>query len=243
MGDDMPEIGDSDPVPEMTDRDIQTLSQFVLDRDHRAESGSANACHALLAITPGVDPVLAAADGNATQIPDDGWLINADVAPGGSGVVKIYRYASGGFAVSSVSDNRDEYDEVRVHFDLSGYTQWSIGYEDPGYPAKDTDPCERMSPTTYLGVRFDNTDVSALSNGGRTFAPSSLRGGGGMFFSMDWWSYDKESRRNHAHVNRTVGSVEEVHEVMANIAAGMGLGDDDALAVLAAVDDKIAAAA
>lgn len=241
MGDDMPEIGDSDPVSKLTDREIQTLSQFVLDRDHRAIS-SVDECHAQLASAPGVDPVLAAADGFTSEIPDSGWLIKANVAPGGSGVIETYRYASGGIEFRDVSDHRDKYESVRAYYELNDYKSWHMGYEDPDYPAKETDPCERMSPTTYLGARFDDTAISALVNGGRLFEPPPMTGGSGLFLTMDWWSRGNEKRSNHAHVNRAVGSIEEVNEVMSHITAGMGLSDDDALTIMATVKDKIAEA-
>ena len=226
-------------------RDRDNVSRLQLRRDKRLGSSEADRqeCLEVLRDAPGVDPVMAVAEGRIGAIPDEGWLVNAHVSPAGCGVVNVYRYPPGGFETGSLTDHRDDYDEMRLFGDLKEYGKYTLAYEEPNYPHKDTDPCDRFDETAYFGSRFERLEQSVLENGGRLLCetrPMTMGSRGSLSFSMDWQTMEKEDSRSHAHVNRAVTDVDEVRDVLRHIAVGMGLGQNDAGAMIDSAEQKIA---
>ena len=226
---------------------LGAVREAIAASHHSNGSGSSSAgkreCHEMLRSAPGVDPVMAVADGRSDEIPDEGWLINAHVSPAGSGVVNIYRYPSGGFetGTSHSDDYGDGYGATKIFSCLSRFGKHTLAYEELNYPHRDTDPCDRFSETTYFGSRFEGLDDRELENGGRLLSEQRpmRMGEGSLYLPMNSWSMKSEGLRSHAHVNRAVRDLDEVSDVLSHIAAGMGLGQNDVDAVVNAAHQKI----
>jgi hypothetical protein len=180
----------------------------------------------VLKAVPGVDPVLAIADGHPDDIPQDGWIVNSHVAPGYGGVINIYRYEEGGLVPASVEDSREKYGQVRVNFDLNGYGRHTVAYENPAFPHKDVEPYARMQQSSYTGLPFSATEVIDLDNGGRILDEKDpmVVHGGGMFFSMDWEDIDRRSDLSReVDINRVTADPAQLRKILAHLSYAMGM--------------------
>ena len=188
----------------------------------------------------GVDPVLAVADGRADLIPGSGWLVKSHVSPGHGGVIKVTRYGEGGFVPETCHDSREQYSSARLYYRLKSgnYLDREIAYENPDYPGKETEPCDRTDLSTYVPMRFEDAETRPLDNGGRIIARSELWAGGNSFAPMDWQlPYDARSLVN---VNRVVSEAAEVEAIVGQIGAGMGLEPNDVQSLVAESTSKFA---
>lgn len=227
-------------------REQQTLVQHTAERqtagkvnDNEREKGIA-----ALEKVPGIDPVLAIADGKPEEIPEEGWLVTSHIAPGYGGKITVYRYGKGQIEFKPPSDSREKYGEVRVHFGIKGGYGHTLAYENPEFPNKDTEPYDRVSPTSYTGLGFDRTDIVPLSNGGRLLDEKGAMGEHGLnlFTSMDWRDFDRGSMREHSSdfpVNRVVADQEALGPVLTGLGAGMGLEAQDIEVLTGTLDSKI----
>lgn len=229
---------DSVPSPEFpSPEQIELLSQFFTETKKYQEAEGQKAWAEILTATPGVDPVLAIAEGRSEEIPAGGWVINANVVPGYGGVLKIFRYPEGSFEAESLDDDRNGYGSARLHYKLKGYGRHVIAYENPDYPTKDVEPYDRMTMESWTGLSFANTDVVPLHNGGRLLNGSHqmVLVEGQTHNSMDYKAPDKAT----ATVNRVVEGVEEAGAVLVQLGAGMGLEQNDTKTLLESVAQKV----
>ena len=224
------------PEPEEL-RKLEMLDQFFTETKAYQELEGREAWAEILAATPGTDPVLAIAEGQSEVIPTSGWLVAAKVTPGYGGVVQIIRYPEGSFEVGSLSDDREKYGSARVHYNLKGYARHVMAYENPNYPTKDVEPHNRMTPESYAGMSFANTDIVPLENGGRLLDESRqmIMVGGRMSEAMDYKPPDGKT----VTVNRAVSGIEEAGAVLVQLGAGMGLEQNDTKTLLESVAQKV----
>ena len=157
-----------------------------------------------------------------------------------------YRYGKGQLAFQPPSDNREQYGEVRVHFGIKGGDSHTIAYENPEFPNKDTEPFDRMSPTSYTGLGFDSTDIIPLSNGGRLLDEKTAIGerphGIRLSASMDWRDFNRDGMRQHSSdlpVNRVVADQEALGPILSGLGTGMGLETQDIETLIGTVGSKI----
>lgn len=231
----------------LTDEQLLLANQFFSESKNYRDVADRGAYIDLLLGTPGIDPVLAVADGHPEDIPEEGWLVASHIAPGYGGVVNIYRYSRDSFNLAgSVSDTREEYGQVRVPFELRNtYGQHIIAYENSTYPNKTTEPYERVSQASYTGLGFENTELIPLNNGGRLLDEKGRMSerGNGSWFQLDWHDWSEDRRREYSPdmvVNRVVEDPERLGEVLVYLASGMGLKDKDIVLFVSTIGQKIA---
>ncbi len=199
----------------------------------------------VLKVVPGLDPVLAIVDGRSDEVPKEGWLVHAGIAPGYGGVINVYHYLDG-LEVTSVSDDREKYHAVSVGLRLTKFGQHTIAYENPNYPNRDTEPFNRIGSASYTGLSFSDTESVGLGNGGRLLnetRPMEVRASMGSSFTIDWKDLDNSITREHApsvDVNRVVEGREQVGAVLVALGAGMGLEMSDSRELVRAVAEKTA---
>ena len=227
----------SETVEPLSPEQIEMLSQFFTETKAYQETEGREAWAEILTATPGADPVLAIAEGRSEAIPSSGWLVTAKVAPGYGGVLQVLRYPEGSFGVGSLRDDREKYGSARLHYRLNGYGRHTVAYENPNYPTKNVEPHNRMTPESYAGMSFANTDIMPLENGGRLLGQSEQMTmvGGRMSGVMDY----KPPNGEVVTVNRAVGEAEEVGAVLIQLGAGMGLELDDTKTLLESVAQKV----
>lgn len=233
-------------------REVATIWQHTNERQAANKEDSRDGREAgirALERVPGTDPVLALADGHPEDIPKSGWMVTSNVTPGYAGRIDIYRYKEGQLEFKEPSDSRERHGEVRVHFGVNGGDRHTLAYENAAFPNKDTEPYDRMSPTSYTGLSFSDTDIVPLSNGGRLLDQKAAMGtypnGINLFTSMDWRDFGRDTMREHSSdfpVNRVASSQAELSQVLGGIGQGMGLGPEDIDTMLGTVDQKISPA-
>jgi hypothetical protein len=221
--------------------EFKLLRQLVAARGVEPQGFRPNECRKLLENLPGVDPVLAAADGAVSQLPPQGWVIDAKVTPGQQGIIRVRGYTEPP-EVSGVSDSREKYGSMRAHFSLSPSGTYTIARERPGYPFRDTEPFDRTD-LTYTGLPFGSTHLIDLEDGGRILAqkrPLQI-GDGGLFFSMDWEDYRARdfSSVHSVPANRVTNDYDELKVIVAGLGAAMGLSGNDLEALLRTVTEKV----
>jgi len=227
----------------------QHEQMFGFWTEARATYGSAedkDASFEVLKSVPGIDPVLAVVDGHPEDIPQDGWVVNSHLAPGYGGVINIYRYKDGALVPGSVSDDREQYGQARVYFDLKGYGSHTVAYENPNFPQKDVEPFNRMSQASYTGLPFSATDVIELDNGGRILDEKDpmVVHGGWQSFSMDWEDVDRHPDiRREADLNRVTADPEQLRQILAHLSYAMGMTQQGLETLVGTVDRKISEAA
>lgn len=221
-----------------SDQEADRFISLWQARDAQEGGPDLDICGEILGEVAGVDPVLAVAEGRAELIPASGWLVNCYARPGWGGTIRVTRYDEGGFTPESCSGNREQHSRARLHYRLEGgsYHDREIAYENPGYPDRDIEPCERFGYGAYLPLKFEEAEVSRLENGGRIIARSKLFRGARLFAAMDWQPVDDVS--SAAPINRIAASPAEVEAIVGQIGVGMGLGPEDAQSLVTASTDK-----
>lgn len=225
-------------------KDQQTLVQHTAER-HSSEDTEASARErglSALKKIPGTDPVLAVVDNRPQDIPESGWLITSHIVPGYGGKMDIYRYEEGQLTINPpTKDNREEYGEARVHFDIDGHSSHTLAYENPNFPNKDTEPFNRMSQSSYTGLSFGATDIVPLSNGGRLLdeaAPFDKGSRRGISTSMDWRDLDSKYASEFP-INRIVSDQRDIEPILMALGDGMGLETQDIETLTATISQKI----
>lgn len=226
-----------------TDEQVEQVHRFFSESKAFRDTGDRDKYIDLLLQTPGLDPVLAVADGHPDDIPKSGWIIHANIAPGYGGVIELHKYQEGGLELKPPEkDGRSEWGQYRLHYGLTNGASHTVAYENPNYPHKNTQPYDRMSQSTYTGRSFGNTQIEMLSNGGRLLDDAEpMSYGHNLFTSMDWNDYSTPDRRKHMpdmQVNRVVAGVEEVGHILVNLGFGMGLEDVDVKQLVTVVGSK-----
>lgn len=241
--------------PQFSPAQLRQVSDFFAEgrAAHEAATDVDSNLEVLKSV-PGVDPVLAVVEGRPGDIPQDGWVVNSHIAPGYGGVINIYRYKEGSLTPSPYDgspDSREKWGEARVHFGLEGeYGSHTVIYENPLFPQKDVDPCERLSETSYAGLRLTGTDAIDLDNGGRILDekdPMVIGGRGGTFFGMDWEDIDKKlgktGKATETDINRVTADPEQFRQILAHLGYSMGMTEQGIQSLVGTVDQKVAAAA
>lgn len=197
----------------------------------------------ILKQVPGVDPVLAVCDGKEEDIPAEGWIVDSNIAPGYGGVLRIYRYNQGSLTFGELNDNREKYSEASLPYYLDGFGVHTIAYENPNFPDKDLDPCERIQQAAYTGYRFSSTNIIALENGGRLLdqAESLSMSRGRSMSKFSWKDLDNEMSQRLAPdfpICRVTDSHEKLGAILVGLGAGMGLEQTDIRTLVRTVADK-----
>jgi hypothetical protein len=165
----------------LTPEQMGQVLRFQLERHDQQKYGSERQIEDAAQI-PGKDPFEIALTGK--QLPQRGILVHAEVAKGYEGIISVYEYD--GLEVKLDDQRPKGYDQIRMHADFASTTEHQLAYQNPNDFYRNTQPYERMSPTSYMGVGFDQLEGTDLSDGGRlliTRQPHNMTGG--LFTSFD----------------------------------------------------------
>ncbi|MYB39706.1 hypothetical protein F4X86_00190 [Candidatus Saccharibacteria bacterium] len=165
--------------------------------------------------TPGVDPFEDTSAAEAADMPASGWFLDAGIRVGLCGAMQLYRYAEAAF------------EEGGRSMTLVGSEPYAIAYENPYYNFKDVEPCLREGQEHWLGLDFDELDITPLDNGGRLLDQSAPMG-----FNA------RPIRIVPGGFKRAVSSREELGAVLVNAAVGMSLEGNDIRALITTVANK-----
>ena len=175
----------------------------------------------------GMDPFSDASSAEGLEMPSAGWLLAAQILPGIRGSIEVYRYLEGSLGICRDESLRDDIEGYPV-VTLNGCGLYSVAYEDPYCRYKSTEPCDRIEWYDCLALRFADTDITPLGNGGRLLgqsAPMILEGRTRQVFSGGF--------------RRAVAGVEELGIVLMQVGAGMNLEENDIRALVTAVGQKV----
>lgn len=176
-------------TPEQMGRSLQ----FFLERHDQQKYRSERQIEDAVQI-PGKDPFEIALTGE--QLPQKGILVHAEVAKGYEGVISVYEYD--GLEVKLDDQKLKGYDQIRMHANFASTTEHQLAYQNPNDFYRNTQPYERMSPTSYMGVGFDQLEGTDFSDGGRllvTRRPHNMAGGLGTSFDRSERELTSESRQ------------------------------------------------
>lgn len=149
--------------PDLTPEQMGDASSFFLEKHDQEKYGAERPQIDGAVPILGQDPFEIAL--RSEQLPQRGLLVHAEVAKGYEGVISVYDYK--GLKVS-LNDQRPEgYDQIRMHADFGPTKELQLAYENPNYFYKHTEPYNRMSVTSYMGVGFGELDITYLSDDGR----------------------------------------------------------------------------
>jgi hypothetical protein len=183
----------------------------------------------------GIDPVLAAVNGEPELVPKDGWLIRAKVTPGYSGVIEMNRY--GTLTPLNVTDGREKWGEMRMGYTLDGCSLDTFVYENPHSPSKDFNG--HLVPS-HQEAR-DSQTIVPLENGGRILAKRGYgyHDQGQSTSSMISEIIAKEDAGGQplARVNRVTDNEDELKTILLQLGYSMGLEPKGIEAFVATVEN------
>jgi hypothetical protein len=216
----------------------KVMGEQAVDEDEAIE---------VLKNVPGIDPVIAAADGHPENIPKSGWLVKARIAPGYSGALLLVHYLETGLVVNHISDDRVKYGSASIGISLEGgkYVDHELVYEPPYFPQKDVEPHLRMSQASYAGITFEAADIIELDNGGRILddkRPIEIHPDyGDYYLSMTSKEISKGVYGSTiANINRAVEDQKDLNPILAHLGYSMGMTQQGIEALQRIIDKKIA---
>lgn len=182
---------------------------------------------------PGLDPVMMTLDERLKDIPQKGWLINADrIHPGVKGSVNIWRYTEGGFKVigGAHRDLRYGQNYAYCNFLLNKSADTKVAYENADNNRTRTDYYYNILPDNNGNqFRYNLTPPRAYPNGGS--------------YGANIYSYDLEQRERAGSpwygmaAVRVTASPEEAEKIVSELLDVIGAGSKIATQVMATLED------
>ena len=171
---------------------------------------------------PGIDPFEALK--SKEELPKEGIIFNLKFTEGFEAVGNVIVYDN---LESAEFDESENY----LHFSIDGKTLY-FGIENPESTSKDVEPYNRMSPSSYIPLGFENLDKIKLKSESRLLLEESLEGVG-LSARLD----NSDTQFSRVFERKQIDDLGKT--IAASIQQKLGLSEQDAIEVATEVVYKV----